>query len=103
MLCNFIEITLWHGCSPVNLLHISEHLFLRTLPDGCFCEYHVTDALTEEPSALCTEPSAEPQLIDDAFLFGGKRVPYRIKKCNSNHYCKIYIKAIVPVLTETTK
>ena len=22
MLCNFIEITLWHGCSPVNLLHI---------------------------------------------------------------------------------
>ena len=22
LLCNFIEITLWHGCSPVNLLHI---------------------------------------------------------------------------------
>ena len=21
MLCNFIEITLWHGCSPVNLLN----------------------------------------------------------------------------------
>ena len=27
---NFIEVTLRHGCSPVNLLHISEHLFLRT-------------------------------------------------------------------------
>ena len=24
---NFIEITLPHGCSPVNLLHISEHLW----------------------------------------------------------------------------
>ena len=22
LLCNFIEITHWHGCSPVNLLHI---------------------------------------------------------------------------------
>ena len=22
MLCNFVEITLQHGCSPVNLLHI---------------------------------------------------------------------------------
>ena len=22
LLCNFIEITLWHSCSPVNLLHI---------------------------------------------------------------------------------
>ena len=22
VLCNFIEITLWHGCSPVNLQHI---------------------------------------------------------------------------------
>ena len=22
LLCNFIEITLWLGCSPVNLLHI---------------------------------------------------------------------------------
>ena len=21
-LCNFIEIALWHGCSPVNLIHI---------------------------------------------------------------------------------
>ena len=22
VLCNFIKITLWHGCSPANLLHI---------------------------------------------------------------------------------
>ena len=26
--------TLWHGYSPVNLLRISEHLFLRTTLDG---------------------------------------------------------------------
>ena len=36
---SFIETTLRHGCSPVNLLHISEHLFLRTPLDSCFCNY----------------------------------------------------------------
>ena len=30
------KFTLWHGCSPVNLLHVSEHLFLRTPLGGCF-------------------------------------------------------------------
>ena len=28
-LCNVIEITLWHGCSPVNLLHIFRAPFSR--------------------------------------------------------------------------
>ena len=32
----FIEITLRHGCSPVNLLHLSEYLFLWTAVDSCF-------------------------------------------------------------------
>ena len=32
---NFIEITLRHGCSPVNLLHILEHFFLGTPLSGC--------------------------------------------------------------------
>ena len=40
LLCNFIEIALWHGCSPVNLLHIfSKNLFLTTPLDGCFWNY----------------------------------------------------------------
>ena len=30
LLCNFIEIVLQHGCSPVNLLHI-----FRTPLDSC--------------------------------------------------------------------
>ena len=29
LLCNFIKITLRHGCSPVNLLHIFRTPFLR--------------------------------------------------------------------------
>ena len=34
---SFMEITLRHWCSPVNLLQVAEHLFLRTPLDGCFC------------------------------------------------------------------
>ena len=34
---NFIEIALRHGCSAVNLLIFSAHLFLGTPMDGCFC------------------------------------------------------------------
>ena len=37
LLCNFIEITLPHGCSPVDLLHIFSQLFLRTPLHGRFC------------------------------------------------------------------
>ena len=33
---NFIEITLRHECSPVNLLHIFRTLFLKTPLEGCF-------------------------------------------------------------------
>ena len=37
LLCNFIKITLWHGCSPVNLLHIFRTSFLTwTAASGSF-------------------------------------------------------------------
>ena len=36
LLCNFIEIALRHGCSPVNLLHIFRIPFLKNTSDGCF-------------------------------------------------------------------
>ena len=36
------EIILRHGCSPVNLQQISEHVFLRTPPEnGCFWNYNI--------------------------------------------------------------
>ena len=37
LLCNFIKITLWHRCFPVNLLLFSEDLFIRTTLKCCFC------------------------------------------------------------------
>ena len=41
LLCNFIEVTLRNGCFPVNLLHISKHLFLISPLMGCFWTSHV--------------------------------------------------------------
>ena len=32
---NFIEIALWHECSPVNFCIFLEYLFLRTPLEGC--------------------------------------------------------------------
>ena len=39
---SLFEITLRHGCSPVNLQQFSEHLFLRTSLDGCFCFFQLS-------------------------------------------------------------
>ena len=36
LVCNFIEITLLHGWSRVNLLHIFAAPFLKNILDGCF-------------------------------------------------------------------
>ena len=33
---NFVEITLWHVCSPVHLLHIFRTPFRKTPMEGCF-------------------------------------------------------------------
>ena len=37
------EITLRHGCSAVNLLHIFRKLLIRTPLDGCFWENFQTE------------------------------------------------------------
>ena len=34
LLCNFIEITLQHRCSPVKLLHIFRTLLLKNISGG---------------------------------------------------------------------
>ena len=36
-LCNFIEIALQHGCSPVNLLHIFRRPFYKNTYEGLLC------------------------------------------------------------------
>ena len=46
VLCNFIEITLWHGYSPLNLLHIFKTLFPKNTSGrlllNIFCEILLT-------------------------------------------------------------
>ena len=38
---NFIEIALWHGCSPVNLLHIFRTPFPRNTSGCCFWSHYI--------------------------------------------------------------
>ena len=40
MLCNFIEIALWHGSSPVNLLHIFRTPFLNDTSEWLLLHCH---------------------------------------------------------------
>ena len=49
LLCNFIEITLWHECSPVIFCIFSAQLFLRTPVDDCFCTSDHSEMLFRSP------------------------------------------------------
>ena len=52
---NFIEIALRHGCSAVNLLIFSEHLFLGTAMRGCFCNALAKRSLFGESTFVLTQ------------------------------------------------
>ena len=39
LLCNFIEIKLWHECPPVNLLHIFRASFLKNTSGRLLLQY----------------------------------------------------------------
>ena len=69
--CNFMEITLRHGCSPVNLLHISrtplKNTSFWTAASVCMMEIFVKivkDVLLRLRQFLATEKNAE-----NAFYF----------------------------------
>ena len=51
LLCNFIEITLWHGCSPVNLPHISRTPFSRNT-SGWLLLYYVPCTTSAYPFVI---------------------------------------------------
>ena len=48
---NFIKITLWHGCSPVYLMHIFRILFPKKTSGGLFLENVVSFCSTNIPVA----------------------------------------------------
>ena len=55
---NFIEIALRHGCSAVNLLIFSEHLFLGTAMGGCFCNALAKRSLFGESTFVLTQANS---------------------------------------------
>ena len=57
----YMEIILWHRCSPVNLLFNSEHLFIRSPLKDCFCIFKLW--------FLCFCITSHVLLIMWAFIF----------------------------------
>ena len=49
LLCNFIEITVWHGCFPVNLLHI----FTTHFPKNTYGWLLLSFASWQQTFSLC--------------------------------------------------
>ena len=49
---NFIEITLQHGCSPVNLLHIFRTPFPKNTYGGLLLEVSIKEIIVTHPEFL---------------------------------------------------
>ena len=58
---NFIDITLRHGCFPVNLLHISRTLFLQNTPGDCIrlSDFHKVTVTVLKQYLLKQKPKVE--------------------------------------------
>ena len=67
LLCNFIEIAVRHGCSPVNLLHIFRTLFHKNTSGGLLLENYYclkfVEILTSEIKLYAYLKSANLELI----------------------------------------
>ena len=84
VLCNFIEITLWHGCAPVNLLHIFRtHLLLK------FRYTYVLATSFGKAHKMWQLSAATTFLCDSLFLFYLSKGKYDIK-CEIWKYWKIF-------------
>ena len=69
LLCNFIEITLRHRCSPVNLLHIFRNLFSGTPLGGRFRIKYRHLALCYFDGFLCFKASQNILIFKGIFVF----------------------------------
>ena len=47
LLCNFIEIALWHGCSPVNLLNIFRTTFSKNTSGWLLLKTHTNQSIQQ--------------------------------------------------------
>ena len=74
--CNFIEISLHHRCSPVNVLHIFQNKFFLRIPlDGCDW-YYMRKHYYQEYSVLVTCWSC--QLTLPASLMTNSKIAFLI-------------------------
>ena len=81
LLCNFIEIALWHGCSsPINLLHIFRTPFYKNTYGGLLPKIR----LISQPLNAVTEILVLEQVVNEII-----RIVFYI----SLVHCKILLRA----------
>ena len=61
LVCNFIDFTLRHGCSPVNLMHIFRTPFCKSTSGGLYLLLYLQDVLLKQNIHLTTM-STVPQI-----------------------------------------
>ena len=88
LLCNFIEITLWHGCSLVNLLHIFRTSFSKNSSEEV-----VQDVRYDVSSSVVFLPYFSILTLSLPLLeLGSKSTSLRSGFCvrSSRHYDRIF-------------
>ena len=101
LLCSFIEITLWYGCFPVNLLNIFKTPFYKNISGGLFLDINTKQWLTVIPKVSNMDNLCR---LNDVFKYLNFRFFYSCYKHRRNlkgggfHkmyiYCKDYNSAL---------
>ena len=60
LLCNFIEIALWHGCSPVNLLNIFRTTFSKNTSGWLLLKTHTNQSIQQAFDTASTKTIYKP-------------------------------------------
>ena len=68
LLCNFTEITPWHGCSPANLLHVFRTSFPKN-PSGRPLLYYNQNLVSCNMQTLASSESFSSKVLHLVLLF----------------------------------
>ena len=82
---NFIEITLHHGCSPVNLLHIFRTLFTKNIPGRLLLNMSTNDMFI-----LFTACGMCNYVDDNKTLYAYERISYLIQEFSKNEFKRFH-------------
>ena len=88
LLCNFIKITLRHGCSPVHLLHISRIPFPKNTFGRLLLQIQHKTVHRTVPTLIAISSNRKFQVLLKKTSWKNLFKIFGVWPCNSNHYIK---------------